>query len=278
MPWRVFTHLSVGTTQHVNLIGVSKLKNALMLTVLAFSMPFAHAGTDVRATASAAQLNNNYPDSTIFSVSAQTDVSSESKLGVSLTNVNAWGAHAEVMGLRYLTSLSPSSYADINFAASDAGKITIKDSMSAMLNFKTLPAGNLVLGGGLGRYTMRGGGEGLSASTQAVYYASFAPVVLQGNYSIVQSKMNSRYGYQGGVAATYGHVGSWTASAQYSAGRAHYELVMHPGAIADYNSESYGLAGSYWMAPNWGLTAGTSRVSNKYYTRDEVSVGVFYSF
>jgi YaiO family outer membrane protein len=206
------------------------------------------------------------------------DVRPGTKLGLSVTDLQAWGGHASIGGLRIVQTLNDRFSIDAGIAASDSGNITIRQRKTAIVNYKALEAKNLVLGMGVDTYDMRGGGKATSLLTQAVYYVPKMPVVVQADYTATESKFNERRGHRIGAAVTYGKVHDWTVSLRADSGRVNYELVTRPGSIADYDSRSQGVGMNYWLSKDLGISANFGRVSNRYFKREEIRVGTFFSF
>lgn len=232
----------------------------------------------VQGFVSKANVDSGYADSNIQGVSALFNVNSGDKLGVNLTNIDAWGGQAVVGGVRYVKKMDAWGFIDGSLAVSNHDKISIQSQMSVMVNAYALEKNNLVVGVGASRYKMRGGAPANQLAAQAVYYFEGMPLVAQGNITYSQSEFNEKAGTNAGVAVTYGRVGQWTANARYSGGRVNYELLKFPGAVADYHSTSYGVGANYWLDKKSGVTVGVSKVTNRYFNRDEVTLGYFADF
>lgn len=258
-----------------------KKLTTLTLAALTLAAGFAQAADlagSVQVSTAYATLNNGYPSAKIQAMDVLFDVTKDTKVGVALSNIEAWGARATFVGLRGVHDINEDFFVTANIGASDTGKIAVERRAGAMLNMKTLPANNLLVGAGVDYYTMREGGSVTSVQSQLVYYVPGVPLVLQGNAALTRSNASGREGASAGIGATYGRVGAWTASARFDSGRVNYELLAFPAAIADYRSRTISASGRYWVAPSWGLSVNLSRVDNRYYARNEARVGGFWAF
>jgi len=260
---------------------LSRVSLALLAAALATNVALAKEDNklngSMEVTTAHASLSAPYPDAKISSVSALFNLKDDNKLGLSVTSLDAWGEQANYFNVRHLHHLSEDRWLDINAGFSDKGKITAEHRVNAMFNQK-FPDIYTILGVGVDYYTMRSGGSGKSVRAQVVKYVPGVPLVLQGGVALSTSSMNDRSGHQISVAATYGRVGDWTITGTASTGRVHYELVTHPGSVADFNSRSTGVGGRYWVGQNWGVSVNLGKVSNRYYTREEIRAGIFVSF
>lgn len=231
----------------------------------------------IEVTTAAATVSDPWPDGEIHSVSALFNLANEDKLGVSVTGVNAWGDNATYLNVRSVNHISANRWFDTNVGFSDRGNITAEKRVNTMFNQK-FPEIATILGVGADYYTMRSGGSATGVRASAVKYVTGMPLVLQADLAVSVSSMNDRAGHRLALAATYGHVGKWTISANASTGRVHYELETRPGSVADYNNKSVGVGARYWVNKDWGVSLNLGKVSNRYYERDEVRAGVFFNF
>lgn len=254
------------------------IMSSLVLAALSSSVHAQVLTGALSVSTAVATVSNGYPDAKIQTAAATFEVSRNTKIGFNLASINAWGDTATYAGATVSQEFNEGFGVTAGVGASDKGKITAHQRVNVMGNYKTLEQKNLILGAGVDYYTMRDGGSSTSVVTQVVYYVPTMPLVLQGNAVLSQSSVNARQGTRFGVAATYGQVGAWTATAAYSTGRVNYELLRSPGAIADYNSTSFSVGGNYWIDKNWGLNLELSRVDNRYYTRDGLQAGAFWNF
>lgn len=231
----------------------------------------------IEATASTASLSSPWPDSKVNSVSALFNLADEDKIGVSVTDVDAWGDKATYLNVRNVYHFSPNSWLDSNVGFSDRGNITAEKRVNTMYHQK-FPGIATILGVGADYYSMRSGGSASAVRASAVKYVTGMPLVLQADLTLSVSNMNDRSGHRLAVAATYGRVGNWTISANASTGRVHYELISHPGSVADYTNDSVGVGARYWVNKDWGVSLNLAHQTNRYYKRDEVRAGVFINF
>lgn len=250
------------------------------ISLAALSAPAAHAQVtgNAQLTTSHAHVDNGYGNADVQSLNMNLNVRPGTVVGLSVSDVRAWGGHAMVSGISVAQDLNDRVGVSVALSASDTDNITIRNRASALVKYKALPARNLILGVGAEYYDMRGGGKSNALLTQAVYYVPSMPLVLQADATFSESRLNSRRGNRFGAAATYGRVKDWTAFANYSTGRVHYELVNQLGTIADYDSTSYGTGVSYWLNKKVGVSAGVNRTENQYFHRNEARLGMFWDF
>lgn len=221
---------------------------------------------------------NNYPDAQVQALSTLMDVGSQTKLGLSLTNVRAFDDHARVLGVRLVHDFGNGYLVDGSVAKSDRAKITINERFNVAVRKKVGEAQNTIIGLGVDTFDMREGGRSVSLRPSVVHYVQSMPLVLQADAAFSQSSVNDRKGHMLNLAATYGRVGEWTVFGSISSGRAHYELLKHPGSVADYNTRTLTVGGHYWMDKDWGFNAAVSNTDNRYFKRNEIRMGVFWKF
>lgn len=239
----------------------------------------AHADVKGQAevVASFASVSGPYEDATLQWASVLLDLDKGYKVGLSVTNVDAWGDRARYFNVRAVTPVSQNMWFDTNVGGSDRAAITAGKRVNTTFNVK-FAQHSLIVGAGADHYDMRGGGSATSAKGHAVYYVPGMPLVLQGDVTVTRASVNDRMGHRVGVAATYGRVGEWTAALRVDTGRAHYELERFPGAVADYKSHHAAATVRYWVDKDWGVSVAVSHVDNRYYERREARAGVFWSF
>lgn len=253
--------------------------SSIVLAATAFGTAHAESPSgNFSVTTSNAQVDRNYPNAKIQTASVLVDVQPGTKLGATVSNIDAWGDTATFVGVRAVQDLNDTFFVDASLGGSDKSKITVKERATVLVGVKTLPAKNLILSTGVDVYNMREGSTATALINQAVYYVPGVPLVVQADTRITQVSAGERVGAGAGVGVTYGKVGDWTVSARHEAGRVNYQLVSMPTAVADYHSSNTTLGLDYWVEENWGFRVGVSHVENQYYKRDEVRFGLFFNF
>jgi YaiO family outer membrane protein len=249
------------------------------LTMTSLAMT-AHALPSGTATVgvSAADMDSGYQDGKSQAYGLLLNVSPGTQVGLNLTNVKAFGDHATVFGARINKELNKTYSVNASVAGSDRAQVTVGRQMNVGVRMKTLEKKNLILGAGVGYFDMRGGGYSTSLRADAVYYVPKTPVIIQADATFSQSSVGSRQGNRFGIGATYAPYKKWSVFGKVDTGRVHYALLSQPQAVADYNSKSLVVGGSYWLSPAYGVTAAAGKVANEYFNRNELRLGMFFNF
>ncbi|ECP1951344.1 YaiO family outer membrane beta-barrel protein [Salmonella enterica] len=257
------------------------MSNKHWLMASALSLVFGNAQAEesgiFESSISGANVTAPYDGGKAFKSSALFNLNGKNKFGISYLALDAWGESTNYLNLRYVGYFTPDVWIDSNVGASDKDSITAKFRGNAMINWGIADRG-LILGAGIERYTMRSGGGSNAVRSMVVKYLDNIPVSLQLNTTLVQSDMNNRLGGNAATSIQYGYEQQWIVAAGGGYGRVNYELVRQPGSVADYRSTSYFVTGRYWFSPDWGMSTRYSGVTNHYYTRNEIEMGVFVKF
>ncbi|MEG2567520.1 MAG: YaiO family outer membrane beta-barrel protein [Acinetobacter sp.] len=257
------------------------ISNKYWLIASALSLVFGNAQAEesgiFESSISGANVTAPYNGGKAFKSSALFNMNGKNKLGVSYLALDAWGESTNYLNVRYVNYLTPDVWIDSNVGASDKGSITAKFRGNTMINWGLTDKG-LILGAGIERYTMRSGGGSNAVHTMVVKYLDNLPVALQLNTTLAQSDMNNRLGGNIDTSIQYGYDQQWIVAAGGGYGRINYELVRQPGSIADYHSTSYFATGRYWFGRNWGMRTRYSGITNHYYIRNEIEMGIFVNF
>lgn len=252
-------------------------KSLVLLTALAFSS--AAMASQLTLSASHATVNNGYPDATNEHALADFNLGT-STISIEADHLHEWGQTSTFGNLDYAYQFNSRFSASANFGGSSLSNIAPHTTWGVMGNVSLLAHKNLVASVGYERLQMSSGLTSATVNLQGVYYVPGVPLALQANYFFVRNKgADSRNGHRIGVAATWGHVGHWTAGVSYDYGRVDYSLAnFFPLASANYTSSTLSGNVRYWVTRRFGVLVDASRVKNRYYNRNSIGAGVFMNF
>jgi YaiO family outer membrane protein len=176
-------------------------------------------------------------------------------------------------------------YVDVNGATSTGGFFIPKYSVSAHVNYKTLPRKQLVLYGGVG---LDQGKPINGFATKAnrieagsTYYFTNWPFIVQDGVTFTHADPGGVTAPSGFLAITEGHNKEHYITVRAELGREGYSLFGDRNSqFTAFNFPIHNYTGTWrqWIGNNWGVNFSFERYVNPYFNRNGATVGLFLDF
>jgi YaiO family outer membrane protein len=176
-------------------------------------------------------------------------------------------------------------YVDVNGTTSTGGFFIPKYTVSAHVNYKTLPRKQLVLYGGVGLDQGKPVNGFATKATRleagSTYYFTNWPFIVQDGVTFTHADPGGVTAPSGYLAITEGHNKEHYITVRAELGREGYSLFGDRNSqFTAFNFPIHNYTGTWrqWIGNNWGVNFSFERYVNPYFNRNGATVGLFLDF
>jgi YaiO family outer membrane protein len=192
-----------------------------------------------------------------------------------LATMKRFGESGVFAGFGDTVVLNDDWFATLSVGAGDGASYLPRYRVDSFINYKLLPARNLIGTLGLAYYSAPDGHADRSLALGATYYFA-EPWVIQGEVRYNESNPGSVSTRQQFLAATWGRDKATQVTGRHAWGTEGYQALGAGASLVNFRSNGTSLAIRHWISPQWGLTAMVERYENPTYRRTGATLGAFW--